>query len=310
MGLFSRKARAGLDLSPAGPYRATDTVTATVTIPEALDGVTAATVELGYLNGFRYVWAGRAESAMTGASETAFVLGVTDTNPGNSKDSEEWVHVLDVPLTVAGGVLGSGTHAVPLRLPSWSPGSSEFVVRWQARLRVERSGRDVEVEVPLQVLSAAPDPVPAPEDMELVQGERSFTNSVLFDVTTDRSAYRAGETIHGTIGLTAREPITRTALVAAWFRKVQTSHPLDKQPPLQPNESFTPRPMISIARDVMLVQGQRVEFPFLLPIPADVDPTSEAVHASLDWEIQFKVEFSGMTGAIERAQKKVIFYTG
>lgn len=310
MGLFSRTPKVVLDLGPAGPYRATDTITATVTLPEDLDGVTSAKVELGYLNGFRYVWAGRAGSALTGASETAFVLGVTDTSPGNTKDGEEWVHVLDVPLTVAGGVLGSGTHAVALRLPSWSPGSSEFVVRWQARLRVERSGRDVEVDVPLQVLVAAPEQLPTFADLPLVQGERSFTNSVRWNVVIDRTCYRPGEEIRGTLGLTPQEPIERTALVAAWFRKKQTSHPLDKQPPTGgPNESWVPRPMISIAKDIQLVWRERTELPFVLPLPLGIDPTTEAVHSSLDWEIEFKLEFSGMTGSIERARQPFVVCT-
>ncbi len=68
--------------------------------------------------------------------------------------------MLDQPLSVAGGHLEAGKHAVGLRLPSWSPGSAGSTVAWEARLRVERDGRDVEASAPLTALVAAPNPAP------------------------------------------------------------------------------------------------------------------------------------------------------
>lgn len=293
MGLLRRAPRADLRLEPPGPYRATDMVSVAVTLPEALDAVVSARVELGYVNEFRYVWTGAAGGS----------------NPGTAKDGEAWVQVLEEPLPVTAGVLAAETRLVTFRLPSWSPGSSERAVRWQVRLRVDRRGRDVAVDVPLEVLVAAPEPTPDRHDLPLVQGERASANSIAFDVTTERTCYRPGDQVRGVLGLTAREPVTRTALVAAWFQKLHLSHPLDKQPPAQPSESFTPRPMIDIAKDVQLVAEQRVELPFVLPLPAGIDPTTEAVHSSLTWNIEFKVEFSGLTGAIERAQLPIVVHT-
>jgi hypothetical protein len=307
MGLFSRKKAAALVLSPEGPYRATDTITATVTLEEALDKVTAARVELGYVNGYRYRWAGREDAAFNKGNDTWLTMGQVGTNYGSDKDAEDWVHVLDQQLVLAGGVLGAGQHQVALRLPSWSPGSSKEVVRWEARLHVERDGKDVTESVPLSVLVAAPDPAPGSADLPLVQGQSALNNTVTFEVETERGCYRPGEEVRGTVAVTPREPVTRKALLALWFRKEQASHPLEKNPG-QPTESFT-RPMVDIAKDVQLVQGQRVEFPFSATLPAHADPTTEAVHSSLSWFVQVKLEFAGATGGIERAERGIIVHT-
>ncbi|MCZ4500071.1 MAG: hypothetical protein JWQ74_2626 [Marmoricola sp.] len=307
MGLFSRKPAAGIALSPEGPFRATETVTATVTIDEALDKVTAARVELGYLNVFRYHWAGREGALLSQGNDSILTMGQVGTNYGSDKDGKEWVHVLDEPLTVAGGVLGSGSHQVALRLPSWSPGSSKEVVQWQVRLHVERGGKDVEESAPITVLVAAPDPAPASSDLPLIQHESALAQSLDFDIVTERSCYKPGDEVRGVVGVNSREIVTKPALVAAWFRREQVSHPVDKAPG-GTIEAFT-RPMVGIAKDVMFVAGTRMEFPFAMTLPLDVDPTTDAVHSSIAWFIQVKVEFSGLTGAIERAQRGIVVHT-
>lgn len=305
MGLFNRRKAATLAISPSGPFRATETVTAVVEVAEALDGVSTARVELGYLNRYRYRWAGREGAALSQGNDSLLTMGQVGTNYGSEKDTEDWVHVLAEPLTVAGGVLGAGQQQVALRLPSWSPGSSKEVVQWQVRLHVERSGKDVEVEEPLTVLVAAPDP--APVDLPLIQGERAIANSLEFEIETERGCYRPGEEVRGFVAVTPREPVERKALVAGWFQQMQDSHPVEKTPAMA-TEAFI-RPMVTFAKDVQLVQGQRAEFPFALTLPADVDPTTEAVHSSIGWFVQIKVEFAGATGAIERAQRGIVVYT-
>lgn len=307
MGLFSRKAAATVELSPQGPFRATETVTATVTLAEPLDKVTSAQVELGYVNGFRYRWAGRGDAAMKYDNSSLLLTGQVGTDYGSDKDTTAWVPALAEPLVVAGGVLGAGTHQVALRLPSWSPGSSKEVVQWQVRLRVERGGKDVEVEAPLTVLVAAPDPAPASTDLRLIQGERAIANTIDFDIVTERSCYRPGDEVRGVIGVNSREIPTRRCLVAIWFQKVQESHPVEKTPG-GATESFV-RPIVNIAKDVQLTAGVRSEFPFAITLPADADPTTAAVNSSLDWFVQAKVEFAGATGGIERAQREFIVHT-
>jgi hypothetical protein len=307
MGLFSRRSAAALALSPEGPFRATETITVTVNLTEELAKVTSAKVELGYLNSFRYRWAGRGDAAFSQGNDSLLTMGQVGTNYGSEKDTEEWVHVLDEPLTVAGGVLGSGSHQVPLRLPSWSPGSSKEVVQWQVRLHVERDGKDVSIETPLTVLVAAPDPVPAPTDLPLIQGGSALANSIDFDIVTERSCYQPGDEVRGVIGVTSREVVTRKALVAGWFQQVQDSHPVEKTPG-SATEAFI-RPMVTFAKDVQLTAGVRSEFPFALTLPTDVDPTTEAVSSSISWFVQVKVEYAGATGAIERAQRGIIVHT-
>lgn len=308
MGLFSRKKGASITLSPDGPYRPTDTITATVTVDEALDKVTAAAVELGYVNGFRYRWAGRADAALKHDNDSLLLMGQVGTDYGSEKDTEDWVPVLAEPLHLIEGTLNAGQHQVRLRLPSWSPGSSKEVVRWQIRVKVERSGRDLETQTPLTVLIGPPDPLPASADLPLIQKTRAMASTLDFEILTEKGAYKVGEQVRGVIAVRSPETPKRTALIAGWFQQVQESHPVEKTPG-GPTEAFI-RPMTTFAKDIQFTAGQRVEFPFTLTLPTDLDPTTEAVHSSINWFIQIKVEFSGATGAIERAERGIVVYTG
>ncbi|MEV0355506.1 hypothetical protein AB0H71_05510 [Nocardia sp. NPDC050697] len=305
MGLFSRRKDASVALAPDGPYRPTDTITATVTVDKALDRVASASVQLGYRNGFRYRWAGRTNAALNHDNDSLLLAGQVGTDYGSEKDTEEWVPVLAEPLPLVEGSLAAGQHRVRLRLPSWSPGSSKEVVRWEIRLVVERSGRDLETAVPLTVLIGPPDPLP---DLPLNQKSRALASTLDFEIVTEQGAYRAGAEVRGVVAVTAPETPKRTASVAGWFQRVQESHPVAKTPG-SPTEAFV-RPMVTFAKDVQFIGRQRQEFPFALTLPKDIDPTTEAVHSSIDWFVQIKVEFSGATGAIERAERGIVVYTG
>ena len=70
MGLFSRTAAAQVVVTP-DTVRPRQTVTATVTTEKPLDQVSAATLEWGYTNFYRYRWAGHADSCLLYTSDAA-----------------------------------------------------------------------------------------------------------------------------------------------------------------------------------------------------------------------------------------------
>ncbi len=298
-----RKQAATLALSPDRPLRATETVTATVALDEALDRVTDAWVELGYVNTFRYRWAGRRDAAANTDDGSWVTAGQVGTDHGSERDTQEWVEALRSPLVVAGGVLGAGEQRVDLRLPSWSPGSGGSIVRWEVRLHVERDGKDVDVSAGLRVLVAAPDPVP---ELPLIQGTSALFNSLEWDIRTERPCYRPGEEVRGTIVLTPREPV-RKGNLALTFARMRLSHPLTRTPGTE-TESFT-RPYVEIADGLELTPGFATELPFAAVLPADVDPTTEAVHSSLEWYVQPSVMFEGLTGGVESARRGIVVFT-
>ena len=299
-----RSAGATLALDAAGPLRATDAVTATVTLESALDDVGVAVVELGYVNSYRYRWAGRRDAALKHDDMSLVTMGQVGTSYGSDRETSDWVHVLDAPLTFAGGVLAEGTHTAVLRIPSWAPGSSSLVA-WEARLRIERAGRDVEESVPLTVLIAAPEP-PLPV-LELIQGESAIANDLLFDIRTERPTHRPGEEVRGEIVVTPRAPMTRTAKVGVRFARRQLSHPLERAAGDTTLSEI--RPTTTVAEDISFVEGETTTIAFGVTLPPDADPTTEAVHSSLDWYVVAEVNFSGMTGAIERARRGIIVHT-
>lgn len=303
-----RKSAATLTLSPEHGLPATESLTATVTLTEPLDAITAARVELGYVNTYRYHWAGRRDAAMRHDDTSLVTMGQVGTSHGSDRETEDWVAVLDQALPVSSGVLDAGSHAVQLRLPSWAPGSSESTVRWLARLRIERDGRDVQAEQAFDVVVGAPDPPPA--DLPLIQGEVAMSNTLAFDIVTERPCYRAGEEVRGSVSVTPRElgrNAGRPAELGVWFMSLRSSHPLEKTPG-DTTESFV-RPMVTVAKDLALTDGVTVEIPFAVVLSEDVDPTTAAVHSSLDWFVQARISFAGATGGIERARRGIVVYT-
>jgi hypothetical protein len=296
--LPKRKSGATMTIVPDRPLLPTESLTATVTLDDQLDDVTDARIEIGYLNTYKYEWAGA-----TGGSLSS---GGTYGGPGGYKDATDFVHVIDEPLVFAGGTLMAGTYSATLRLPSWSPGTSEKAVTWVARLKVERKGRDPDAEAEFTVLAPAPDPLPT--ETRLVQGESALNRSIRFDLVTDKLAYRAGELVRGTISATPGEPVTKAATVDVRFFRPQISHPLEKPP--SPRIEWFSRPHIKVAEGVMLQQGVTTQFPFELTVPPDADPTTEAVHNSLEWWVVATITYAGLTGGIEKARREIVVYTG
>jgi hypothetical protein len=284
---------------------ATDEVRVTVTLAQDLDKVESATVEIGYVNTYRYRWAGRHDAAAKFDDTSLITMDQVGTDYGSDRETSDWVAALGRPLPVAGGTLHAGPHEVRLRVPSWAPGTSRSTVRWEARLRVARGGRDVEAEQAFTVLVAAPDPPPA--ELPLVQGTRAMANSIEWDIVTERTCYRPGDVVAGTISLTAREPVTRTGQLAVYFMTAFTSHPLERTP-AGDTESQT-RPPIVVAEDLQLRQGETTTLPFSVTLPAEVDPTTEAVHSSVDVSLLARIMFSGLTGGVESARRGIVVHT-
>jgi hypothetical protein len=299
--------RAGAATVAVTPERvnATDEVRVVVDLPEAIDKVESAVVELGYVNTYRYRWAGRHDAAAKVDDMSVVTMDQVGTDYGSDRSTSDWVAALNQPLPVAGGTLRAGEHEVRLRVPSWAPGTSRSTVRWEARLRVVRPGRDVEVAQDFEVLVAAPDPPPA--ELPLIQGTKAISNSIEWDITTERTCYRPGDVITGTISLTPREPVTRTGELAVYFMTVFTSHPLERTPALD-TEAQT-RPPIRIAEDLRLRHGETTTLPFSVTLPAEVDPTTEAVHSSLDVYLLARIMFSGLTGGVESARRGIVVHT-
>lgn len=286
-----------MTIVPDRPLLPTESITATVTLDEQLDDVTDARIEIGYLNTYKYEWAR--------ASGGSIATGNTYSGPGGYKDATDFVHVIDEPIVYAGGTLMAGTYSATLRLPSWSPGSSS-AVDWVARLKVERKGKDPEAETHFNVLTPAPDPLPT--ETRLVQGERAMANSIHFDLVTAALAYRAGSPVRGTISVTPGEPVTKSAKADVRFLRQQISHPLGRNP--SPRIEWFSRPHITVAEDLALEQGVMTEIPFELTVPADADPTTEAVHNSIEWWVVATITYAGMTGAIEKARREIVVYNG
>lgn len=288
-----RRSGATMAVSPERPVLPTESITATVTLDEPLDNVTDARIEIGYLNTFKYEWARNSTTDLVGP-----------TSAGGRSDATEWVGAGDSPIVFAGGTLAAGTHAATVRLPSWSPGTSDPAVAWQARLRVERTGKAPEADAPFTVTVPAPDPMPT--ESRLVQGERAMANSIRFDVVTDALAYRAGDVVRGTISVTPTEPVSKSATADVRFYRPQVSHPLDKPP--SPVIEWFSRPHVTVAKDLTLAQGVTTQIPFELTLPTDASPSVEAVHNSIEWWVLATITYAGLTGAIERARREIFVY--
>lgn len=298
MRLGGSRSKVALWLEPS-VLRPTESVTATVTIGERIDRVRTASLELGYVNTYSYRWAGRRDAALRHDDASLLTLGDVGTDAGSERDTDDWVAVLDEVLPVAGGVLEAAGHDVVLRIPSWAPGSSQSIVRWVVRVRVDREGRpDVEVEETCTVL--APPPSEPLADLPL---ERLMGDSSDIVVATERPWVRAGERLRGTVMLTAKSELPEADL-AVFLQRERASHPLERTPG---NGSTFDGRRVQLDKHLALAPGVPTTVPFEIDVPADIDPTSEAVHSSLTWFVQARVLYKGFTGHMpERVRRELI----
>jgi hypothetical protein len=294
-------AKVAVALEPS-VLRPTDSLTATITIGERIDRVRDARVQLGYVNTYSYRWAGRRDAALRHDDASLLTLGAVGTDAGSDRDTDDWVGVLDEALPVDGGVLEAGAHEIALRIPSWAPGSSQSIVRWVVRVSVDREGRpDVEVDETCTVLAPPPSPPPAELALERVMGDSSD-----IVVTTERPWVRAGEVLRGTVTLTAKGELPEADLAVALQRE-RASHPLERTPG---NDLTLDGKRVQLDKHLTLAPGVPTTVPFAIDVPADSDPTSEAVHSSLTWFVQARVMYKGFNShGVERVRRELVICT-
>jgi len=276
--------------------RPRQTVTATVIAAKAIDKVSAATVEWGYTNFYRYRWAGRADSAAVQMNDSWWMIGEVGTDAGSEKDTEDWVGVTKVELPVAGGEFSGGSSS--FTVPSWAPGSSEVLARWSARLTIERGGRDVDARGDFAVV-IGPDNIQVSDEPQQRVGGDGETD---VDIVLPSLTYRAGETINGSIVLTPHADMSDGEIVIYWGHRL-ISHPLVRTPAV--GGGGKSGPTIKLGKGISLRSGTPVTVPFAVPLPEDAPPTAEAVHSSLVWFLQATLHYSKWTQGIEQVRRRI-----
>jgi hypothetical protein len=291
--------RVELEISP-DERLPTESLTAEVTIAEPVDRVRRARVQLGYENAYAYRWAGRRDMAIKGDAD---LLGASVApDAGTERDTSDWVGVLEDDIELAGGTLAAGRHEIALRVPSWAPGSSR-IVRWVVRLEIDREGRpDVALEQGCRVL--APEPADPPEVPALEVVERR-TSDVVVDL--ERTWFRAGEQMHGTVTLTPDSTTVTPADVHVSVESLRASHPLERTPGYGDRRTAC---RVQLDKRLVLTAGEPSTVPFTVDLPADADPTSEAVHSSITWYVMARVMYKGFSHGIDRVRREFVMVTG
>jgi hypothetical protein len=300
VGLFNRSSDVEILLSPQ-VLTPRDTVTATVTTERAITKVTAARLEWGYTNVFHYHWAGKADSLAAGASDTLSAMGEVGTSAGGDRMTDEWVCVtkVDLPMGTSGATGEFTGGSWTFRVPSWAPASSKEIARWSARLVVERGGRDIDTHGEFTVKVGPADAVFEDEPMEVLTGAAE----TVIDLVLPTSVFVAGEPIRGHAILTPTMDLPDADLAVCWQRR-RSSHPLTRNPaPLYSLDG----PIVKLGKKIALRAGAPLTVPFEIPLPADVPPTSAAVHSSMDWYVQARILYAGFNSHMpERVVRPIV----
>jgi hypothetical protein len=293
--LFGRPAAAEVAVSPSSVLPR-ESVQATVTTSKPIDIVTSARIELGYTNFYRYRWAGKADSAAAAATEAMWLTQDVGTNYGTDRDAEDWVSVLVTEIPVATGQYSGGSAT--FRIPSWAPGSSPQIARWSCRLLVEREGRDVDARGDFTVVIGTANAKTEPEPLERVSGEAAAT----IDLALSAPMYRAGDVVNGVVDIVPNRDLP-DGDVGVFWQQHRYSHPLTRTP--GPGGAVD-GPILRLGKHIPLRAGSPMRLPFALPLPPDAAPTATAVHSSLDWFVQVRMFYVGLSGPLtERIRRKV-----
>jgi hypothetical protein len=296
VGLFNRSSSARVVVTP-DVSRPRQAVQATVTTDRPIDKVSAATIEWGYTNFYRYRWAGRADSAAVAMNDSWWMMGEVGTDAGSEKDTEDWVAVTKVELPVSGGEFTGGSSS--FTVPSWAPGSSDVLARWSARLTVERGGRDVESRADFTVVIGRDnaDVVDEPQQRTGGRGETEI------DIVLPSLVFRAGETISGSVVLTSQSDMSDAELGIYWGHK-RVSHPLVRTPAMAGGTRSGPT--VKLGKGIALRSGSPVTVPFAVTLPDDAPPSGEAVHSSLVWFLEATLSYSKWTQGIETVRRQIV----
>jgi len=295
MGFLRRTPAARVVVTPEA-VRRRQTVTATVTTDTPIDKVSAATLEWGYTNFYRYRWAGRADSMAAEMNDVWWLMGEVGTDAGSEKDTSDWVGVTTVEIPVTDGQFTAFSSS--FTVPSWAPGSSEHLARWSARLAVDRGGRDVESHGEFTVLIGRNDAALPDETQRRTAGDGETDLAIVLPSTV----FVAGETINGGVTLTPNVDMSDGELGIQWGY-TRISHPLTRTPAAGGGGSIGQT--VKLGKGIPLRKGSPVTVPFALPLPADAPPTGEAVHSTLVWFLEATLIYAKWTQGIEKVRRQI-----
>jgi hypothetical protein len=298
VGLFKTSGGAKVSVTPE-VVRPRQTVTATVTADKAIDKVSAATLEWGYTNFYRYRWAGRADSAAVQMNDSWWMIGEVGTDAGSEKDVDDWVGVTKVELPVASGEFTGGSSS--FTVPSWAPGSSDMLARWSARLTIERGGRDVDNHGDFTVVIGR-DNIEFDDEPPARTGGDGRTD---IEIVLPSLVFRAGETINGHLILTPHVDMSDCELSIHWGQR-RISHPLVRTPAV--GGGGRRGDTIKLGKGIPLRNGTPVTVPFAVPLPEDAPPTGTAVHSTLVWFLEATLMYSKWTQGIEQVLRQIAVF--
>ncbi|TPG35788.1 hypothetical protein [Mycolicibacterium hodleri] len=296
MGLFSRSGGVTVVVSP-GIVTPRQTVQATVTTDKPIDKVRSARLDWGYANFYQYHWAGKVDSVAAAGNDTIWTADQVGTNYGGDRDTDDWVSVIAEELPIATGEFTGATSN--FRIPSWAPASSPSIARWECRLTVDRSGRDVDTRGEFTVAIGTADVESYTEPLERISGAAE----TVIDITLSKPVWRAGETITGRVTLNPTMDLPDGDLAVSWQRD-RESHPLTRAP--GPGGQLDGR-IVTLGKRIPLPANVPVVCEFEIPLPEDAPPTAAAVHSSINWFVQARMMYAGFNGhQLERVRRPIV----
>ena len=255
-------------------------VTATVTATPPVGDVTAASLEWGYTNSYRY---------QAGA---------------DAHDTDDWICAARVELPLTTEVF-DGAEA-DFRVPSWAPASSQDIARWSCRVLLARPEGDIDTHGEFAVRvgreqfadeEAMQDPV------SVVAGDAATA----LDIRLPTPVVAAGDVIRGHLIVTPSDDLPDGELAVCW-QKHRESHPLQRTP--APG-GVIDGPIIAVDNRIPLRAGEVTELPFEIPLPVDAPPTATAVNSSMTWYVQAQLRYPGSSShPTERVAKPIFVVNG
>ena len=168
--------------------------------------------------------------------------------------------------------LESGTPTVTLFVPPDAPGSAPDSVDWFVKAVVDRKrARDASAQTPLTVL--------APLEPLAAWAERApeVEGRCLMELSASSRVVRPGETITGTLRISAQEEISARAV------RVQLRRRRD-DPDRNTDEDDKTR--IELGGQASLAPGQQHALDFSIQVPGDAAPSFRAQHNEQHWYLE------------------------